>query len=587
MNERLERRLDPAQRAELKQGLGAAAKAVPSLYSHLNTAQYRAFQTQYKKNKDGLAPTIHVLCLANGCGKTHALVLDMVGVTVGSRFLNTKAFPKEAISYYDSLKTWRDKGELNLRLVCMADDMKPGGSVLSVLKEMFPWAEPTAADAGKCFRQIAIPCPDNPRIINYITIKTFDQEEVKHSGSTCDVIWINEILPEKLWGETIGRMRSRKGHPDSRIMNSATLLDQTRFVEELAEGSNDQNLRFAMSRGHIYENCVSSEVTEEMASEIEAKIGTRPKKSVDGGYETNGVLTRSSIDGMVANWMRVCPDQVEARKSGAFMSGGGRIYVTFDPSIHIVSNDFIDSLPNTWPVVQVVDPHSSKPEFSLWAKISPQDRLYIIDEWPSIKEFGPYENLDRRPHTIDEVCEIWRTKEAMIGVSRNIVARIGDPNRFLDPNPYNNQSLQYLFAARGFTFITTVSDDIDLGHRKVSEYLYFDRARHIINNNDPLGIPHILIAERGENINRALSRYSMKSVRDPTVAISEKINQKFKDAADVVRYLCMWHAGHPYHGLKTRLHSESDYWVMAQGRTSKLTPPRQFERDYRPHALAS
>lgn len=565
----VKRQLSSYEKMQLRENvIPVLQDELPSLFMSVNVAQYRAFQDAYSGSSTaGKLPAYHAVSFANGCGKTHMLIYDIIGWTCGSSFLNAEEFPPEAVAFWDGLASLRDAGKLNLRLVCMSDDMKDGGSVLSLLKEIFPWAKTAAADGMKCYRQIKVPHPTLPRVENTVTIKTFDQDEVKHSGSTCHRIWINEILPGKLLGETMGRIRSKKGNIDGSILNTATMLDQAGYLEDMED---DAEVSYVNSRGHLYENCVGEDVTEEMAQEVYESIGVRMKKNPDGpGYLTNGVLTYSSIQTMIAVWKKRCPDQLEARKSGKFMRGAGRIWVTYNPEIHDVLDDMYDTVPRGYPVVQIVDPHSAKPDFSGWAMVTPLDRLVFFAEWPDVESFGPYERLDYRKHTIAQTCDIWRRIEADYGINSANVFRVGDPNRFLEPNPRNNRRLYNDYADEGFRFWLGVDDNLDSGHRCVSEYLYYDQVRFELDPNDMLAIPHMLFAKRCVNIRRAVQRYGFKQKRDPELPTSENLDKKFKEGADIIRYLAKWHQTHSYATIKNKSQGPTDYELVRQGRLPK------------------
>jgi hypothetical protein len=533
----------------LEDGLLTLEEQLPSMFMGLNVAQYRAFKKAYTRRPGnvsglGLLPDMASVEYANGVGKSHMLILDMIGWTMGPDYLNWKAYPEEAIEYWYGLGGIRDKGLLSLRLVCMSDDMKAGGSVYELLREIFPYAKPTAMDNGKCFRQIDVFHPTEQLVKNSISIKTFDQDEVKHSGSTCNRIWINEPLPDNLIGETIGRIRSKEGRPDGSIMMCATILDHAGWINELEDSKSFCVVR---CKGHLYENCIGSEVTAEMAAEVLEEIGVVLKPSEDGvGYQTNGVLKRQKIMAMVDGWARTKPHQLQARKSGRPISGGGKIYPTFNPEIHVVKSDVYENIPDSFPVIQVADPHGSRPCATIWAVVLPSDRLVVVDEWPSVDGHGYYETIDEKRYFVEQTCEIWRRIEADRNYTKKIVRRVGDPNRFRDPNPHNMQTLHFLYAEQGFDFWIEVNDSIDVGHEEVSRYLHYNTAIAEVNPNDPAAWPRILVCDRCVNTKRALQNYAYKMHRDKSKPVSEGINEKFKDFADVVRYLVMWHKTNPF-----------------------------------------
>lgn len=562
------RSLSPDQKRLLREDvLPAIKKEVPSLFCGLNVAQFRAFEDAYSPlPRLGLRPSFHAVSFANGVGKTHMLILDMIGWTMGPDYLDWRAFPASAVDFYRSIEPLRKSGNMSLRLVCASEDMKKGGSVLTILQELFPWAKPANKDNTGCYRQIDVPHPDNPRVVNHIAVKTFDQTEVKHSGSTCQRIWINEIMPGSLLGETIGRIRSKKTESvEGTILNCATMLDQSAYLEEMEE---DDGIRYKNTQGHLYENCAGEEVTDEMAKEVLRHTGNVLVKNPNGpGYITNGVLSFDSISSQIAIWRKTCPDQLEARMSGKFMGGSHRIFVTYDSQVHDASNDLYEDVPSGWPVVQVVDPHGAKPDFSMWALVTPMDRLITLAEWPTMDEFGPYHKIDGRKHTIGQTCEIWRRMELELGISKNIVVRVGDPNRFRENQPNTNTPLAELYLKHGFRFYTEVDDDMDTGYRLIHEQLHYDRLRWEMNPNDPSSLPNLIFLERCQNIRLAMVRHKRKGKRDIDAPLSEKVEEKYKEGADVVRYLCKYHQNHRFESLRQDVNKKTDMDAIRAGRT--------------------
>ena len=93
--------------------------------------------------------------------------------------------------------------------------------------------------------------------------------------------------------------------------------------------------------------------------------------------------------------MKGSPHELEARKSGAPISGGGKIWPSFKREIHVIENEHFKINPQ-WPIVQIADPHGARPTFSAWAQVTPQDRLIIFHEWPGVSEHGYYEALNER-----------------------------------------------------------------------------------------------------------------------------------------------------------------------------------------------
>ena len=553
--------------SKLEEATKKMEAAFPSLFMGLNVAQYRAFKTMYGKNDAGKIPDMVSIEFANGVGKSHGMILDIIGWTMGPEFLCKDEFPEDAIDFYDAIKPLRDKGQLSLRLVCVSDDMKAGGSVYELLKQIFPWAKITAQDNNKSYKQIDIENPSKPNIKNSITIKTFEQDEVSHSGSTCNKIWINEKLPENLFGETLGRIRSKEGMPDGTIAQFATLVDHAAYLDDLEDS---QHFFIERARGHLYENCIGEEVTEEMAAEVWQEIGIQLERRVgERGFRTGGVLRRSKIEAMVDGWLRGCPHQLQARKSGRPISSGGRIWPGYTPDVHEVNDELFQSIPESWPMVMICDPHPARPDAVIWAVVTGSNNLSVIDEWPTYGEFGYYDKIKEKRFTITEKCDIWRRIESDKHYTKRICTRIGDPNRFREPNSEHNGILKNLYSAQGFDFYIDINDSLEYAHELVNQYFWYDGNIRRMSPNDPAAQPRLVVAKSCTNTRRAILNYARKSSRDPTKPISEQIDKKFACFGGLINYLVVWHASHPFSEIKVDETRATEYDLIHNSRMPK------------------
>jgi hypothetical protein len=568
--------------AEARMAIEAVADRVPTLVTGLNCGQYRAIRRAYTRDSEALIPRCTVVTPANGWGKTQLLVQDMVGWTKGSAYLKSAniarllervgldeqyhglAFPQEALDYYDGMKVLRDAGKLSLRLVCDAEDTKEGGSLHKTIREWIPDAVFSAQDNAKCYRQVEIPHPDMPGLKNVIAIKTFDQEPRKHSGSNCHRIWVNEPMPQLIWGETAARTRSKKGEQVGSILLCATVLNQAPYISDVIESPRNAHIQ-----GAIWENCAGEEVTDEDAAECLEKTGIELEKTPDGqGYLTHGFLSRQSILDMIQDWKSGSPDELEARKFGLFMHLSGRVFKQFNHDVHVVPDALWETIPRDYPILHVVDPHPRKPDFSAWILVAPGNRLVYLHEHPGYPLL--YENLKTRDLTIDQTCEAWRRVEAELGITHQVVARLADPNMMLTPNSRDNRTLQYLYAMHGFNFDVNINDSVDLGYRELNRLLYYDRSRCSIDKHDPSSIPLLIFLDRCQNGWRSFLKHGYKEKRDPNASVSEQVEDKYSHGIAVCRYAAMWLQGRSFEGLKIDRNRLSDYEKI---KISRL-PPR-------------
>jgi hypothetical protein len=552
--------LTDEQFTAVAENLAVTQREFPSLFIRPNIAQYRTLIDIYSLVRNRTPDMISVE-YANGVGKTTLDILDIIGWTMGPEFLQENTFPEVALAAYRDKEARRDAGKLALRMVCSAVDMKEGGSVCAAFKEFFPWAKLSERDNTGCYKRIDIPHPVIPGVVNHIAVLTFDQDKEKHSGSNCDRIWINENLPEELWGETNARTRA-----GGNIVQSATILEHSTHLDELEDS---EVFILVRCRGHIYENCLGEEVTEEMADEVYREIGIRLEKNPDGpGYITYGTLSCAKIQAMCDGWLKSGgEDEVRARKTGRPYNDGTKIFPLFNKDVHVVAEDTFTNTPKDWPIAMFVDPHPARPAATIWALILSSDKLAIIDEWPTFNEMGYWDKIKESRFPVKQACGIWTAFEASRGYSKRIGDnRVGDPNMFANPNMTDKRQLKDLYADEGFVFNLQVNDDFEYGRELVNQYLWFDANVRKLAPSDPAGQPRLVVAEHCVNTIRAVSMFARKKVRDRNAPPSEAVDKRFACFAALVRYLCVWHQNHHFADIRVDPNRLSDYELVKLSR---------------------
>jgi hypothetical protein len=154
----------------------------------------------------------------------------------------------------------------------------------------------------------------------------------------------------------------------------------------------------------------------------------------------------------------------------------------------------------------------------------------------------------------------------MYGLKGAPVTRFGDPNRFREPQAHSGQTLLSEYAKYGYRFNIDVVDDLTAGHAKVNEYLYYDEMRFEVNPNDVSALPRLFVKKDCRNTVRALERYAFKKGRKQGSSVTENVNQKFKDFADLVRYLCVSHSMKMFRDASDGDVSNSDYAKFQRGK---------------------
>lgn len=537
------------QRDAWAKQLAVLEEMYPTMFWVPNIAQARVVDCW--NGDEGSWPFITLMTPGNGTGKTNTMIQDIAGVYLGPDYVN-KDWVKS--KYYQDVEHLRDAGKFRGRIVCKAEDVKEGGSVYEEVMQWIPSAKFVNKTSSGYYQKLHIPHPVNPNIVGICDIKTFDQEKTAHSGSNLHRIWMNEPPPPEIFGEEIGRTRSKSGQVQCHVLIYATVLDQSGYLWDMLDDP-DMKDRMVNFQGCIWENCVGSEVPNHIAR----KLGLKRDKD-DIGWITRGVLSRASIENQIATWRRTCPAEAEAREWGKPMFLSGVIHQSFDTAVHIVKPF---PIPKRWPIIQVVDPHPSKEDFSGWFAISPLHELVGVAEWPA----KPFELIKNRTLTIEEMCSEWRRMEAEMGIAEQIVARFGDPNMFESPDSNTLKTIKQLYAVHGYSFNTNVNDNLEYGHRSVDTLLYFDREQWNINPSEPKNRPKLTFFETCSNLCVAMQRYGRKANRDPSAPPSEQIDKKYACVAGVIRYAAV-SFNYYTSGATGRKGEEkmSDYERMKRGR---------------------
>jgi phage terminase large subunit-like protein len=503
-------------RPMLERNLEILEREFPTMFWVPNIAQERALAPWSKPPY----PFAVVCTYANGTGKTNGLVQDIAATCLGPEYVANPWVSDR--QYYRELAPLREQGKLHCRLTADADDIQEGGPLFSEIKDWIPSAQFSGKSSGGVHKILTIPWPSDPNVKNTVEIKTFGQPAKSHAGSNLHRIWINEPPPQDVFEETIGRTRSKKGSPSTHILVFATVVDDADYIYDYLEDPEFKD-RILHLQGSTWENCVGEEVPEDVGR----KLGLQ--RAIAGGFITRGVLARASIENMIAVWSKRA-GMVDARIWGLPQSIGGAIYKTFDSAIHVIKPY---QIPHNAKVIQVVDPHDSSPDLSGWFMVTAQGKLKAIAEWPTR---GQWESVRGRDLNIAATCEAWVSVEAELGLEHDAVTRVGDPNKFNDPDPNTLQTLQQLYAEHGFTFNTTINDDMEFGHREVETVLWYDRDRWEKDPRDPRNVPGFQVFETCPNIHRHMQKYGYVKKRDATAAWTDQVSQKFKGGADLVRY---------------------------------------------------
>lgn len=475
--------LDPARKMQLMEQRRRKLLATsPAIGFIPNVGQERAF-TPYKN----AVPYITVFGGGNGVGKTAAMAIMAVGLCFGTSELN-EFFDGHAVFHWMRDRCSERGRPPQGRIIVHADSMKEGGSVLQAIREWFPHGRYKLNKHGKShYSEIAC---DNGAVID---IKTHDQEKVAVSGTTLDFILADEPFPRTLWGETVGRTRT-----GGIIGLFLTPLEMAGWMmDQIIEAKDGEEI--VVTNASIWDNCAD----------------------IPG---TRGRLKREHIERMIRQWEREAPEEVEARVQGLFTHLAGAMYKIFTPEVHVVQPF---PIPEDWPVYNIIDPHDARPPAIGWIAVGPHG-AFGFREWPVLD----YTKIKTSTHTISQVCEEMRRIEDRFRAQ--VTHRLMDPNKAEYEYPNTKLTVKQEYSRRGFSYRPS-DDNLDIGHKRVQEQLWYDIKKPV----DELNHPNLYVMSDCINMRNALMKYGLKKTYNEGGSLSAKMDQTYKDFADLFRYFAV------------------------------------------------
>lgn len=229
-------------------------------------------------------------------------------------------------------------------------------------------------------------------------------------------------------------------------------------------------------------------------------------------------------------------EEKATRIHGEFRHLQGVVYKAFTQEKHVLNEQkFYAEHPEwrTYPGFCVCDPHDRKPWAFAWGVVTPRNERVFIDEWPSFDfakqktwkwSIAEYADMVR-----DKERAIWKTvtEASAAGVGEqlepHVTWRIMDPNFGRTQKAGGGETVEDQMGSCGFYFDTTVDDHQESGHMAVKESLYNDSLFFLGNCT---------------NLIKAMENYTWDDYRGKTDrAVKERPKDKFKDFADLVRYV--------------------------------------------------
>ncbi len=407
---------------------------------------------------------LYILSAANGIGKTTALVNLACNIFFG---------PQNRFFDYPIFKDWPHPKRI--RFVSEVSQVKDGGPFPTEIAKWWPRGRYTAGRNGQGYNAI------------YETgewaleVMTYDQLPKQHEGANLGMVLFNEPPPQNLYTPNISRLRDG----GICVIGMTPLTDAGWFFDAVVPRHN----QFV----------------------VYADVETACKQ-----HGTRGHLDHDQIQKMIAEYT---PEEREARIDGKAMYLQGRIFKTFTPNVHVLKEPFTPTLGST--IYNVVDPHTDKPFFALWACPQKNGDVIIFDEHPN-EDFFKMHNCQ---WVLEDYKRMYYAKEHGYQVKRVIDRHFAEIR-----STATKRNLKEELEAIGMHYESsyTATEEIDTGILKVREYLKYNAAKPI----DSLNKPKLYINPHCHNTIKAFQYWSL----DPKTG---KYQDAYKDPMDTVRYLLM------------------------------------------------
>lgn len=449
---------------------------------------------------------IGVFTGGNGVGKTTALVNLARGLAWGRNEMSSFFSDWTIFEKFERIRE-EEKRPIRIRFVCHAVGMEESGQIYSEIMKWWPKGLYQWEKNHKSYYSIC-KCYDHEKnLVAIINVRTFDQDKTAHAGPTEDAILVDEPMPQELFSENVGRLRTKMG---GIMWMFLTPLEVGGWIKDQLVGREDVTFTSAS----IWDNC----------------IDWHPNKALRG--KTRGHLTRKVIDRMIKEWRREGPEIAEARENGTFTHLSGAVFKDFNMGVHVIEPF---EIPKDWPIYCVMDPHDGKPSMVGWYAVSPDDTMYWIAEYP-----GLYWTKANGSGSVKKTCDAIREIEAPF--RRQVMYRFGDPMKLKMPYSNSSLTLQGEYAAQGYRF-GLADNAVDIGLSRVRGLLEWDPTQVL----SPSNRPKMYFFSRNwwdpsmtlQNLITGMSQLCYKKdafTKSSDRAMGALLKDDWKDPVDVVRY---------------------------------------------------
>jgi phage terminase large subunit-like protein len=363
-------------------------------------------------------------------------------------------------------------------------------NIVPLLKEWFPKGTYTATKGGKTFLS-KFEC-NTPGGVCQFDLMTYDTDPEQFAGPTLQWTWFDEPPPMRIFGECVGRLR-RGGLI---IITMTPLYSGGWIFDRMENPFEEKKEPWSLITAEIEDNCID--------------------------HGIRGVLKHKDIERVIAEYPE---EEREARISGKPIHLTGRVFPQFEPAVHMI-HKVPDGVQLQY--YQVCDPHDRKPFAMGWYGVDSTGDIYILDEWPN----ESYHIMKSCSKTVQDYADIIKGKEKTFGEPYYIIdARYGNRK-----SVQTGDTIRDEFDEHGIHYSNSYTDDnasITAGHDKVKQLLRYDTKQPISSTNRP----KLYVLDTCKNHIYGFLHYTYGNYKDPDKGGLEKVEEKYKDFMDCIRYM--------------------------------------------------
>jgi phage terminase large subunit-like protein len=479
---------------------------------------------------------IPVFIAGNGSGKTYGGCADFVAAMKGCHWVKGK-YPKPPLD-----------GRICAEKPALTGEGDASNAIIPLLKRLLRY---DLADGYPKKGGTSLEVVWKLKNGSSFDILTYDQDDDKFESVSKDVIWFDEPPRKSIFIASTARMRKGTG---GILMFTMTPLLQAAWMYDMLVSNRDQDIKMVEST--IWDNCSCM----------------TPEKHGDDCRCNGGYVHKLAIERQISQWDE---SEIDARVYGKFIIMRDIAFSIFTPEVHVVEEITLEEVRRReLQLYSVIDPHSKRPPAWGLYGYDPEDNFYIIDEWPNYFsgafEGKFYDSIKQHQFDYNDLIKVFHSIEQAYG--GNIVDRFIDPRYAKQNNPNTNRTtveeLRRAATNAGvkmhFTIPQVGSDlgeaEIGSGIEIIRQMLSFDKARWeregrqlTIGNR-----PRIYVSARCANHIRMfqyLKYETLKGTASELKISSEKLEEKFKDFCDLLRYLVKSVKGY------NRRHSQTSEYV--------------------------